>query len=366
MEDQQITEKQTNDQKAAKAYTSCIRSISRYKFLKKSVPKKGRLFQIWQWLGERVPADEILIEVGQGITLQNGVRRFQNATRRYVSEIPLSYNAFRKQQHKKKVHYRKLPDNNRHIDFMELDALVLLMLKNTRALLVQSFVSKQIDEPRFYNLSRIAGQFRNQILVDEATDFSVLQLSCMKNLTHLKTNSFFACGDFNQRITGYGIRSLELLDWVSKRIENKIITTVYRQSQKLNDFARELLKTLDGDLTTLGNLPKDSVHTGVPPVLLENVSDVESTARWLAERIGDVEKILQQKMPTVAVLVNSEDEVKPMADALSVYLEDINLRGVPCLEGQALGEGSDVRVFDVQHIKGLEFEAVFLRAWINF
>ena len=30
-----------------------------------------------------------------------------------------------------------------------------------------------------------------------------------------------------------------------------------------------------------------------------------------------------------------------------------------CEEGKALGQGSDVRVFDIQHIKGLEFEAVF-------
>jgi len=358
-DEQQVSENQTNDQKAAKAYTSCIRSISRYKFLKKSMPKKGRLSQIWQWLDDRIPEDNVLIEVGQGITLQNGVRRFQNASRRFVSEIPLSYNAFRKQKHKLKKYYKKLPDNNRHIDFMELDALVLLMLKNARALLVQNFVSKKIDEPRFYNLARISGQFRNQVLVDEATDFSVLQLSCMENITNLNTKSFFACGDFNQRITGYGIRSSDQLDWISTHIENKVITTVYRQSKKLNEFARELLKALDGDLQTLGKLPVDSVHTGVPPVLLENSSDIESTANWLADRIGDVEKILQQKMPTVAVLVNSEDKVKPMADALNNHLDENNLKAVPCFEGQSLGEGTDVRVFDVKHIKGLEFEAVF-------
>ena len=30
-----------------------------------------------------------------------------------------------------------------------------------------------------------------------------------------------------------------------------------------------------------------------------------------------------------------------------------------CEEGKSLGDGTDVRVFDIQHIKGLEFEAVF-------
>ncbi len=109
---------------------------------------------------------------------------------------------------------------------------------------------------------------------------------------------------------------------------------------------------------TLGELPKSSVHDGVHPVLLENVSDPENTAQWLYERISEIERLVQQ-MPTVAILVNSEDMVKPIADSLNTLLEEISLRAVPCYEGRTLGEGSDVRVFDVQHIKGLEFEAVF-------
>jgi DNA helicase IV len=35
------------------------------------------------------------------------------------------------------------------------------------------------------------------------------------------------------------------------------------------------------------------------------------------------------------------------------------IRVVACPNGQVMGQESDVRVFDVQHIKGLEFEAVF-------
>lgn len=48
-----------------------------------------------------------------------------------------------------------------------------------------------------------------------------------------------------------------------------------------------------------------------------------------------------------------------MAKALTDALEDVNLKAVACEEGKSLGEGVDVRVFDIQHIKGLEFEAVF-------
>jgi hypothetical protein len=36
-----------------------------------------------------------------------------------------------------------------------------------------------------------------------------------------------------------------------------------------------------------------------------------------------------------------------------------NASVVACLKGQVVAQDNDVRVFDVQHFKGLEFEAVF-------
>lgn len=59
------------------------------------------------------------------------------------------------------------------------------------------------------------------------------------------------------------------------------------------------------------------------------------------------------------MLVTVEDDVVPLADALSEALAGTNIRAVPCPRGNMAGQDNDVRVFDVQHIKGLEFEAVF-------
>jgi DNA helicase IV len=97
---------------------------------------------------------------------------------------------------------------------------------------------------------------------------------------------------------------------------------------------------------------------GVPPVLVEKIDKNSAAAGWVADRIKEVERSVKE-MPTIAVLVNSEADVKSTAEALSACLENINLKAVACEEGKALGEGTDVRVFDIQHIKGLEFEAVF-------
>jgi len=72
---------------------------------------------------------------------------------------------------------------------------------------------------------------------------------------------------------------------------------------------------------------------------------------------------LYQNLPINATeipqLAYACDRTKPMAEKLSSLLEEVNLSVVACEEGKALGEGTDIRVFDVQHIKGLEFEAVF-------
>jgi hypothetical protein len=49
----------------------------------------------------------------------------------------------------------------------------------------------------------------------------------------------------------------------------------------------------------------------------------------------------------------------PIADALRAALADQNLNVVTYYTGQFAGKENDICVFDVQHIKGLEFEAVF-------
>jgi superfamily I DNA and RNA helicase len=40
-------------------------------------------------------------------------------------------------------------------------------------------------------------------------------------------------------------------------------------------------------------------------------------------------------------------------------LAEHNIPVMACTEGKMVGQESSVRVFDIQHIKGLEFEAVF-------
>lgn len=344
-------------QKAAQAYRRFLQAYARSRYRGRSLGKGSRAARIRDWLGDRVPSDDWLKNLGGEMSFQNALRRFRNAWKRYVLDVPASYRAFRRQCLTTQQYGYQRPENPAHIDVFELDAILLLMLRSARELIQQDFVKRNLDQPKFFELARISNQFQCQVLVDEATDFSALQLACMESLSDPRTQSFFACGDFNQRITGHGLRSLEQLQWISGRLKDHRINTVYRQSRMLNAFASELLGLMGGDLKASGNLPEHSTHEGVMPVLAENLEG-EAVAGWLAGRIGEIERMVRQ-MPSIAVLVASESHVKPMAEALTEQLESISLRAVACVDGQSLGDETDVRVFDIQHIKGLEFEAVF-------
>jgi DNA helicase IV len=193
-------------------------------------------------------------------------------------------------------------------------------------------------------------------MVDEATDFSPIQLACMVALSDPKTRSVVACGDFHQRLTLWGTRSEGDLRWVSPKIDIQQISVTYRHSRQLNDFAHRVIR-LSGKVVEKPELPEHLRHDGYNPVLATSVQG-DALAKWLADRITEIEK-LSQKLPSIAVLVNGEDEVQALATAVNEQLVNFNIRCVACPNGQVKGQEQDVRVFDVRHIKGLEFEAVF-------
>ena len=171
------------------------------------------------------------------------------------------------------------------------------------------------------------------------------------------TRSFFACGDFNQRVTSWGTRSIEEMRWVLPDIETKSVSVAYRQSRHLHDFARRIAAQAGADAVT-AVLPDFAENEGVPPVLATAMGGVATIVSWLADRISEIERSLQE-LPSIAVLVNDEDCVGRIAGGLADALSDQNIRVIPCHDGQVRGRDNAVRVFNVQHIKGLEFEAAF-------
>ncbi len=231
----QITNRKKYSQnEALKEFSKVIKSLARQTYLKRTLSKKSRAHVIIEWLAHRVPSKTELLEIGRLVIVQNGLKRFIGSHKRYITDIPNSYKSFRKEAFKKKRNYFEKPISPKHISEDELDAVILLTLKSMQQLLNTRSIITNINESEFSYLNQRASVLRNQILVDEATDFSILQLACMRNLTHPKTQSFFACGDFNQRISTSGIHSSKQLNWLIDDSNIQRITAVYRQSRKLN------------------------------------------------------------------------------------------------------------------------------------
>ena len=131
----------------------------------------------------------------------------------------------------------------------------------------------------------------------------------------------------------------------------------YRHSRQLNELARSIA-LLSSPEALPAQLPQHVGNEGFSAVLGKALSEPARVASWLGKRIHEIQTITGS-LPSIAILVKSEEDIGPTAVALNDALAAQNIRAVACPGGLVVGQENDVRVFDVQHIKGLEFEAVF-------
>ena len=358
-DDDETTENQgiTSPKEAIREYGKFLKTYSRSRVQNKSISDKSKTGKILQWLDNKIPSDSDVAIIGHNALIQNSLRKFVNSARCYVKDVPQLYRKFRKERTQDPLLFLGKPERPNHISKLEVDMLILAMLRNSRELWNQPFVRAHRDEPSFEFMKNITAEFKNIILVDEATDFSAVQLAAMYNLAHPMTRSFFACGDFNQRITSWGCNSDKEVSWISKSIEIRSINVSYRQSQRLNEFSNSLLSKVMNRPEKI-ELPPGSTCEGVSPVLLHYYESTNSLCQWLRDRVLEIERTLG-KLPSIAILVNEESSVQSLASELDEILSDHNIQCVACPSGKVMGSDNDIRVFDIQHIKGLEFEAVF-------
>ena len=204
---------------------------------------------------------------------------------------------------------------------------------------------------------------REVVAVDEATDFSPVQLACMAMTTNPEYDCVTLCGDLMQRMTEVGLRGWDEYQAVATEVglapvHEADLRVSYRQSERLLAVTTKLYETNTGKVAPITSPYPPSDHD--PPPLLHVGADLPSCADWLARRVVEIRRSYDNHrgIPTIAVLVPDEPSVNEVADAL----EDApplggNVDVDRCHDGRVLGEGASVRIFNVEHIKGLEFEA---------
>lgn len=325
--------------------------------------KSPRSTAMLEWLGERKPSEQALSSLRILAAEARILNSLSKPLNKFFRAINTKYRKFRRLRQSENKWYNPDSALRKKIDATELDILILANLTVSHDLLSSTDIYRDTSASWLSILEPVKNYYVNQVLVDEAPDFSPLQISCMKLLSHPQVNSFFACGDFNQRLTSAGTKNFEDLQTIlpGKEVIIRKICTPYRQSKKLYGFSLNVLQMINKVVTgSIEGKAEGSVE-GFLPVLGEHLKDTH-LARWIAERIIEIERLLGT-IPSIAILVPGEDYVRPVAQELQTALSRKTSAIVQaCHEGQARGSEKAVRVFDIKHIKGLEFEAAFFVA----
>lgn len=312
----------------------------------------GRPAKVFELLAARAPEDAELAPLGAQLVTAAELRAVVDAPRRTVAGLAAAYRRFRGTHADLLV---QSLDRNK-ISGAECDVVLLAALGAARRLLLQD--RRRLQGAKLPDwLDSVRQRYIVQVFVDEATDFSTVQLACMLELAHPALQSWFACGDFRQRITSHGIQERAELEWVAKNLGLRVveacdISTGYRQSPRLQQLTRALETT-----EPLAVLDSPNANDDVHPLLAENLAGV-ALGEWLSARIVEVEQAIG-RLPSIAVFIDGEDRIDPLVELVRPQLAAHNIPIVGCKDGRSVGDQQEVRVFDVQHIKGLEFEAVF-------
>ena len=345
-------------QKMIRVMRAAIRAMAIARLSGRSVNRTSKYRQIADWIGiDAVPQEE-LDRMGQQHRLIAAASRVSLSTRDYFTRLPQRYRTFR--QEAPLPWYLPEAANETKLSPTEVDLLVAIHLDAASELLASETVRAGLAQSNLRVLAPLVNEFRNQVLVDEATDFSPLQLRAMSCLATPGIKSFFACGDFNQRLTREGVAEKGQLRWAVPDLEFRQVEVAYRQSAELRSYAGRLIEVSGGVLLeTALEGPREA--EGYPPVFQSSDAGSRGESGWVAERIEEIER-LHDRFPSVAVFVPDEDMVETVAAEIRSALSETNIDVEACVKGQVLGQKGRVRVFAVEHIKGLEFEAAFFHS----
>ena len=347
-EDDDTEDEQGSDRaRLVRRLLKLTRSLAREYVLGTRSNKRSVTSRLTPWIADRSIDEQRLKLLGDKVLLERRARRLNGAARSLVFRVPGLYRRFRRLQAAEGTFF--LPEARQASNQLtppEVDVVILTMLRNAQR------AARLFPSARW--LDDIGSNYLMQVYVDEATDFSAVELACMLLLTHPRVRSWFACGDFRQRLTGSGIRAEKELDWIRAVVdvpdlEVRKVASNYRQSDRLAAFARAI---------ELGHPESTAAESDDPmPLLAENIEGVD-LARWLTDRIREIEEHVGL-LPSIAIFVDSEQRIDEVVVSIRPFLAAHNIKVVGCREGRDVGQQQEVRVFDIKHIKGLEFEAVF-------
>lgn len=195
--------------------------------------------------------------------------------------------------------------------------------------------------------------------IDEATDFHIIDLLAMNSLGHPDISSVTYSGDLMQRLTNNGIQKWDELKPLITKFEIKNLQISYRQSPTLLEIANQIYSEATGtDAEYISFSEKDPLE---PKALLFESTDEDEKIEWIASRILEIYTAYSGMIPSIAIFLPTNTNLQLFSKKLGEIdeLSDVGINVVACENGQILGDKNSIRVFSIDYVKGLEFEAAF-------
>ncbi len=316
---------------------------------------------VWEFLGMgEETSNELMLAGILRIALKPRVLRL-NSFNRFLADIPRSFHRFRVAGVDKQKASNYRPDSREAVEKHrispeEIDILIFAMFRITSLIGELGGQSVETEMTRDL-LGKIADQYRTHIAVDEATDFSAVQLASIYYLTHPRYRAVTFSGDLMQRVTTVGLGDWKELETLVPTLERFELVASYRQTPTLLNIAKKLYTKIIGEEPAF-NSKHDSSGNFPSPLKFSGAFN-RDLSDWLAKRVFEIYRINGEKLPSIAIFVPTEADIDPAHKILKESLNEYSIDVESCRSGKILGTGSNIRIFSIEYIKGLEFEGVF-------
>ncbi|WMM26346.1 RNA polymerase recycling motor HelD [Tissierella sp. MB52-C2] len=191
----------------------------------------------------------------------------------------------------------------------------------------------------------------NHIIVDEAQDYSELQMYILRQLSN--NDSFTIVGDISQGIHSYkGIGNWkELMENVFIGCDKELLKLkkCYRSTMEIMNFANQVIKKWRKEEITLA---EPVLRSGDKPFIIKKNSDIEI----ISDIILRIKELKEENHKSIAVICKTTEEstvvYKALKDAMG---DDIHL-----ITDKDTSYGGGIVVIPTYLSKGLEFDAVII------
>lgn len=247
-------------------------------------------------------------------------------------------------------------EKNAKLHADEADLLLMGLLQLVRVF--YAVLPRTFAESTHNYLERYREEMRPVVGVDEASDYSPLQLTVITLLSHPRYTCVTLCGDLMQRLGQQGLNSWEEYTTVFKQTARAKLNISYRQCRTLLRLAAKLYEGQMGEKPTYKVSGRLKMPFHLRPTYCRN-GDASERFDWLVTLICDLQATLGKHIPNLAILVKNSAEASKLAQQLNdedrIY--DASMKAEAC-EGQRVGQADTIRIFPVGEIKGMEFDGV--------